>query len=63
MAIIGTVILFISILIHELAHSILSLKYGIKVNQIILFIFGGISDIKEETRDVKKEFNVARRST
>lgn len=59
MGITGTIILFISILIHELAHSILSIRYGIKVNQIILFIFGGISDIKEETQDFKKEFNIA----
>jgi Zn-dependent protease/predicted transcriptional regulator len=37
----------------------LSLKYGLKVRQIILFIFGGISDIKEETKDYRKEFKIA----
>jgi Zn-dependent protease/predicted transcriptional regulator len=59
MGIIGAVVLFVSVLLHELSHSLLSIKYGIKVNQIILFIFGGISDIKEETKDFKKEFNIA----
>ena len=59
MGITGTITLFVSVLIHELAHSILSIKYGIKVNQIILFIFGGISDIREETRDFKREFKIA----
>ncbi|HJS65055.1 MAG TPA: site-2 protease family protein [Nitrososphaeraceae archaeon] len=59
MGISGAIILFVSVLIHELAHSILSTKYGVKVDQIILFIFGGISEIKEETRDFRKEFKIA----
>ena len=35
-------------------------RYGFKVRQIILFVFGGVSDIKEEPReDYKKEFMIA----
>ena len=49
MGIIGSIMLFVSILLHELSHSLLSIRYGIHVNQILLFIFGGISDIKDET--------------
>jgi Zn-dependent protease len=41
MGIIGAIILFVSILLHELSHSLLSIRYGIYVNQILLFIFGG----------------------
>lgn len=48
MGIICAIILFVSVLLHELAHSIIALRYGIKVRQIILFIFGGMSDIEEE---------------
>ena len=59
MGIIGAIILFVSILLHELSHSLLSIRYGIHVNQIILFIFGGISDIKDETKEFKKEFKIA----
>jgi Zn-dependent protease/predicted transcriptional regulator len=59
MGIIGSIMLFVSILLHELSHSLLSIRYGIQVNQIILFIFGGISDIKDETKDFKKEFKIA----
>ena len=59
MGIIGSIILFVSILLHELSHSLLSIRYGIHVNQIILFIFGGISDIKDDTKDFKKEFKIA----
>ncbi|HJT83008.1 MAG TPA: site-2 protease family protein [Nitrososphaeraceae archaeon] len=59
MGIIGAIVLFVSVLLHELSHSLLSIRYGIQVNQIILFIFGGVSDIKEETKDFRKEFNIA----
>jgi Zn-dependent protease/predicted transcriptional regulator len=48
MGILGAAILFISVLLHELAHSILALRYGIRVRQIMLFIFGGVSDMEEE---------------
>lgn len=56
---IGAIILFISVLLHELMHSVMALRYGIKVRQIILFIFGGVSEITEETRDFRKEFKIA----
>src|SRR5918999_1768170 len=62
MGIVGAIILFVSVLLHELAHSLLSLRYGLKVRQIILFIFGGVSDVKEEERlkqDYSKEFRIA----
>ncbi|MGB7633053.1 MAG: site-2 protease family protein [Nitrososphaeraceae archaeon] len=66
MGIICAVILFVSVLLHELAHSIIALRYGIKVRQIILFIFGGMSDIEEEmpgggevSQDFGKEFKIA----
>ena len=59
MGAIGAIILFISVFLHELMHSVIALRYGIKVRQIILFIFGGISEIPEETRDFRKEFKIA----
>jgi Zn-dependent protease/predicted transcriptional regulator len=55
----GAIILFISVFIHELMHSVVALRYGMKVRQIILFIFGGVSEIPEETRDFRKEFRIA----
>ena len=55
----GAIILFISVFLHELMHSIMALRYGMKVRQIILFIFGGVSEIPEETRDFRKEFKIA----
>jgi Zn-dependent protease len=47
------------VFLHELTHSIVAIGYGMKVRQIILFIFGGVSDIGEETKDFRKEFRIA----
>ncbi len=59
MGIAGAIVLIVSILLHELSHVFVSLKYGLEVRQIILFVFGGIADIKEETKEYKKEFRIA----
>ncbi len=60
MGILGGTILFISVLLHELSHSIVAKRYGFRVRQIILFVFGGVSDIQDEPReDYKKEFTLA----
>lgn len=58
-AVVAVIILFGSVILHELAHSIMAARYGIKVRQIVLFIFGGVSDIEEEPRDFRKEFKIA----
>jgi Zn-dependent protease/CBS domain-containing protein len=55
----GAVVLFFSVFLHELMHSIVAMRYGIRVRQITLFIFGGVSEITEETQDFRKEFNIA----
>ncbi len=60
MGLLGAIILFISVLLHELSHSIVAKRYGYKVRQIILFVFGGVSDIRDEPKEeYKKEFTIA----
>ena len=61
MGAVGAIILFASVLLHELAHSLVALWYGLRVRQITLFIFGGVSEIDEEesSKDFRKEFNIA----
>lgn len=57
---IATSILFFgSVLFHELAHSVVALRYRIPVVSITLFVFGGIARIGREPTSAKQEFNIA----
>ena len=51
MAISSGVAFFVSIILHELAHSVVALHQGIKVKNITLFIFGGVSQIAGESAE------------
>jgi len=53
------VLLFVSVLIHEFAHSLVAKSYGIEVSRITLFIFGGVSQIAGEPRSAREEFWIA----
>ena len=55
----ASVLLFLSVLIHEMSHSIVAKKNGIDVYSITLFFFGGIASISEENITPKKEFRVS----
>jgi Zn-dependent protease len=53
------VLLFVCVLVHELAHSITSLRNGIEVRRIILLPLGGASIINEADIDPNVEFRIA----
>jgi len=50
---------FISILLHELAHSLVAKREGLPVKSITLFIFGGVSALGSEPKTPGQEFRVA----
>jgi Zn-dependent protease/predicted transcriptional regulator len=52
-------LLFVSVLLHELGHSLAAQSQGIKVNSITLFLFGGIASIEEESKTPFQAFQVA----
>jgi Zn-dependent protease/predicted transcriptional regulator len=53
------VLLFATVLIHELAHSFTARANGLPVSSITLFIFGGVSNLTRESQSPKIEFLVA----
>jgi Zn-dependent protease/CBS domain-containing protein len=56
---ITSLLFFGSVLAHELMHSIISQRQGVPVKDITLFILGGVSQITEEPKEPKHEFNMA----
>lgn len=55
----AAILLFASVLLHELSHSIVSQKNHMKVESITLFFFGGVSNIGSDTPNAKTEFWMA----
>jgi Zn-dependent protease/CBS domain-containing protein len=52
-------LLFVSVLLHELGHSLVAQSQGIQVNSITLFLFGGIAAIDQESKTPGQAFQVA----
>lgn len=53
------IMLFVSVLLHELGHSVVALRYKIPVRSITLFLFGGIAQIGAEPPSAVAEFFIA----
>jgi Zn-dependent protease len=53
------IIIILSILAHELTHSLVAQKYGLIVTEIELYVFGGVSKIEKEPETPKSEIVIA----
>ncbi len=54
-----SVLFFMSVLAHELTHSVVAERWGIPVRKITLFIFGGVSQLAHEAGRPLVEFTIA----
>lgn len=59
MAGVASLLLFVSVLLHELGHSYVALHYRIPIRQITLFIFGGVAQMNREPPGPRAEFLIA----
>ena len=59
MAVVITALFFVSLLAHELAHSVVAMARGIPVHRITFFLFGGMAQTSTDSRSAGEEFLIA----
>ncbi|MFU8850074.1 site-2 protease family protein [Micromonospora sp. SL1-18] len=55
----ASVVFFLGLLAHEVAHSVIARRNGIEVEDITLWLFGGVSKLKGEAKDPGAELRIA----
>ena len=58
-ALVTALLLFVSVLLHELGHSLVALREGVKVRSITLFLLGGVASVERECSTAMGAFRVA----
>jgi Zn-dependent protease/CBS domain-containing protein len=53
------ILLYVSVLVHELSHSVVARGFGLPVRRILLYPLGGVSEIEREAPTPGREFAVA----
>ncbi len=56
---VASLLLFVSILLHELGHAVVALRHGLRTRSITLHIFGGVAQLEKEPKDARAEFWMA----
>jgi Zn-dependent protease len=59
LAVVSTLLFFLSILLHELGHAVVAIRNGIPILGIDLWMFGGVAKLGRDTDSPGVEFRVA----
>jgi Zn-dependent protease/predicted transcriptional regulator len=59
MGVAGAIGLFLSVVFHELWHSLIARRFGVDIRGITLFLFGGVAEMGDEPPNPKAEFFLA----
>lgn len=59
LGVVTSVAFFFSLVLHELAHSLVARAGGLRISKVTLFLFGGVSQMEEEPRSPGHEFVMA----
>ena len=59
LGLVASLLLFASVLAHELGHSFVAIAQGIKVKSITLFLFGGLASLEKESDTPLQSFLIA----
>lgn len=59
LGLVTALLLFASVLAHELGHSFVAIRQGIAVKSITLFLFGGLASLEKESKTPAQAFWVA----
>jgi Zn-dependent protease len=59
MGVVTALLMFVSIVLHEVSHALAARRYGLPIRGITLFIFGGVAEMTDEPPTAKSEFVVA----
>ena len=55
----GAALVFVTVLLHELAHAAVAIRRGVPVPRITLLVFGGVSHLGRQPRTAGEEFFIA----
>jgi Zn-dependent protease len=58
-AVISALLLFASLIFHELGHALAARRHGIEVKRIDLFLFGGLAQMSRDSRTAGEELQIA----
>jgi Zn-dependent protease/CBS domain-containing protein len=55
MGLLGALVLFLCVLLHEFSHALVARSRGVPINGITLFLFGGVTEMTQEPDNARQE--------